>query len=35
MDIFKDKEIQYGFEIFFQVLKSGTGVADANPRKIP
>ena len=28
MDIFKDKEIQYGLDDIFIVLKYGTGVAE-------
>ena len=31
IDLFKDKDTQYGLDDIFRVLKSGTGVADANP----
>ena len=35
MDIFKDKEIQYGLDKKFRFPKSGTGVADAKPCTLP
>ena len=35
MDLFKDKEIQYGLDEIFRVPKSGTGVVDVNPRTLP
>ena len=35
MDLFKDKEIQYGLDDIFRVPKSVTGVADANPFTLP
>ena len=35
MDLFKDKDIQYGLDDIFRFPKSGTGVADSNSRTLP
>ena len=35
IDLFKDKEIQYGLDNILRVPKSGTSVADANPHTLP
>ena len=35
MDLFKDKEIQYGLDDIFRVPKSGTGMADTKPHTLP
>ena len=35
MDLFKDKEIQYGLDDIFRVPNSGTGMADTKPHTLP